>query len=79
MVKIKVDVQDAVKLLPQFVNSKDYVIDVTEPLSLISRQKNFRSQTSKIKTNHSITKSVSQSVSLPVCLRICPYWSNSLD
>jgi hypothetical protein len=41
MVKIKVNVQDAVKLLSQFVNSKDNIIDVTESLSLISRQTNL--------------------------------------
>lgn len=38
MVKIKVNVQDTVELLSQFVNSKDDVIDITESLGLISRQ-----------------------------------------
>jgi len=36
VVKIKINVQDTAELLSQFVNSKDYIIDVTESFSLIS-------------------------------------------
>jgi len=36
VVKIKINVQDAAELLSQFVNSKDYIIDVTESFSFIS-------------------------------------------
>jgi hypothetical protein len=44
MVKIKINVQDTVELLSQFVNGKDYIIDVTESLSLISSQTNSKLQ-----------------------------------
>jgi hypothetical protein len=44
MVKIKINIQNTVELLSQFVSSKDYVVDVTESFSLISSQTNCKLQ-----------------------------------
>jgi hypothetical protein len=42
VMKIKINVEDVVELLSEFVNSKHYIIDVAESLSLVSGQRRLQ-------------------------------------
>lgn len=62
VVKIKINVQDTAELLSQFVNSKDYIIDVTESLSLISSETNGKLQSISVLVTYTWSVYISEPI-----------------